>query len=226
MAAERAKNDFSIQRILAVKAAREIGQKLVQELPIIADLYREGSYQKQIASAIKTITKSDLSVELLRSAVHFAILELIPDKKERIQIAKAHIQSQVMKALEEKTGIHAIPKKELKRQGKLRVKRKVGLFALTTTERQQRASEAIGSIIWEKAYFDKKTGLDLGDYCFKLANDPKCVHTTGGKMGKPNYELMATKLNKIFGPQLPKSVTANRIGYYLHYRKSKIQAAV
>lgn len=215
----------SVSKILAVKGVQQLGLRLVEESPDIADLYRAGSTQRKIAEKIRVSLNLQFDVGLLRRAVQFALRQIIPDD-ERARIAKEHMQKRGTQSFEEKSGVHAISMDERREQARMRVVNKQGLFALSPAEIRKLASDASGNFNWEGEFVDSKTNLNLGDYCYKLSNDPLFWHKEGSQKGKPNYILVANRLNEIFSDKLPKIVSSRRVAYYLNYRKTNAKKLI
>ncbi len=213
-------DQYDTRRILAIKFVHELGHKLAVESPDIADLYRAGETQKQIAEKVKAILHLPFDVDFVRRAVQFAVRQLIPTR-ERKKIATVHLKRRGVQSFKEKSGAHAITPEERKEAGKKRAANKQSLFALPPAEIRKRATDSMGAIMWEGGYMDKETGLDVGDYCFKLSSNPKFIRSEGSKKGKPNYLLIADKVNEIFAGHIAKFITRQNISYYLNYRKSR-----
>lgn len=186
----------------------------------IAHSYREGSTQLAIA---KTLTESfpKIPLEILHEAVQLAIQYLVPTE-ERKEIAKKHWKARGVESLSGKQGKQGIHKQSLADRQKLgqdTLNNKKGIFSLMPVEIRRRVSKAVGSIMWEGAYKDEDSGMDLGEYCFFLSSE--FVYQEGSHKGRPHLEDITAALNDIFEEQLPKPLTKSNIKSYLHRRKHK-----
>lgn len=219
---ERTDDRSDILKILAVRGVQELGRTIAAKLPDIANLYRAGDTQREIAKKVRASLQLSFEIDFVRKAVQFALRQIIPEDERKV-IAEHHIRQRGFRAVAEKSGVHGVLPEERVRQGQERAKNHEGLFALSHGEIKRRATKAMGAIMWEGGYTDPETGLDLGNYCFRLANDPEFFHKEGGQRGKPNYILIAAELNKIFPDLSRKSLDSRRVAYYLNYRKGKLK---
>lgn len=207
MRPEKTTGNRDIRKILGVKGAQELADVLAKKMPTIAAQYRGGETQRRIAEAVHSELHLPFSISFIRSAVQMA-LSLLISREEREKLAREHLRTAGLKALEKKSGVHAFTKEKRQEAARQGMAERKGLFSLTTAEIRRRCAAVTGTITWKGVYVDEKTSLDLGDYCFSLV-----------KEGELSHARIADRLNEVFGDQLPKLITAQSVTYYLFCRR-------
>lgn len=166
------KNEALPRQVAIIQKAEDLSQKLIERLPEIADDYRGGLNQREIAEKYKLDQTEGISVA--RTAISLALKKLIPRKKERLKI-KHEIQ---------------------KRAGHDIVRDKIGIHKLTREQRKKITLQC-GMIPWENHLFDPETGLDEMHYCIQLLKNPRLKRKRNDHFYM-DYERIAKRLNRVF----------------------------
>ena len=141
MAKER---ELSEKQKNAIRTARRIAEYLIRRFPEIAEDYRNGMHQMEIAE--RYVPGYMISPQVAKSGVSFALEELL-DEEERREFAFAH-RSEHMQAVGRISG----PRNAL-----ICFQEKRGMFAMTVEERFEATSK--GGKVGGKKTFELKIGV-------------------------------------------------------------------
>jgi hypothetical protein len=170
------------KRTSAVIIAAQLGRRIRQEHPEVADMYRRLISFAKIIQRLRLIEDHGVSEHIARNAVVYALQGyqwgcgaesyegLIADPDELRRIISGYRR---------KTG------RELRRQKK-------GIFGLTAEERSEVARKAAQASGWT-VYTKRERECAL-----RLCADSRFCYTSGRLEGKPKLELVAKELNRRF----------------------------
>ncbi|MCH7850228.1 MAG: hypothetical protein IH845_01145 [Nanoarchaeota archaeon] len=155
--------ELSPRQFTAIKGSIDLGRTLTEEHPEIANLYREGSSIPQIVEELDIQSRYDVTGNIAWSGVQRAISGhesgfnsdpyegLIPDTRERGELAKDHNRKSGLKSYEMRIGAHGRTAeqttKDNRRAGRKTYQMGVGIHAQTS----ERLSE-LGRKGGRKAY--------------------------------------------------------------------------
>ena len=161
-------------QVAAMQKVNELADEIVRDHPEVADDYRAGLNQPEIA--FKYSLQNVVGIRIARMAVGKALKTLIPDKEERQRLGK-----------ERNVESASITPKNLSPEG-LSVLR----------QSMHRCLAEIGKIPWVTNLVDKVLHLNEPDYLIHLAEDPEYIIQAGKRKGHPNCFRIADKLNEVF----------------------------
>jgi hypothetical protein len=163
----------------AILKEEELSEEILTHHSEIADDRRSGMGQKEIV--LKYGFHLNTTLAIARSAVSLALQKLIPDERERIEIARNVIAKSShdvgMSVCSRQKGIHALDSEE---------KRTAGL----------KGTLVQGKVPWKDYIFETQTGLDEFHYCLMLLRHPKFQNLE--KRSDGSHKGIANELNRIF----------------------------
>ncbi len=165
------------QQVAIIRRAESLSQQIIEEIPEIADDYRGGVNQREIAEKYKLDQEEGMAVA--RTAISLALKKLIPNKRERRKL-KDQIQKRAgYEVLEDKIGIHKF-----------------------TREQRNKLALHCGMVPWEDHLFDPETEMDEMHYCIELLQNPRLKRGKNGRLCM-DYERIAKRLNRVFHKRKP-----------------------
>jgi hypothetical protein len=183
----------------------ELADVIIREHPEIADDYRAGLTQPEIA--FKHSLHKGVTVKVARMAVGRALKTLIPDEEEMEKLSKA-IMFETAKKNGRQSGFKG---------GMSTFKAKVGIFALSEEEKiriAKYANECLtpevrrqiiqtmlakeGKIQWITNLVEPASGFNEIDYLLSLTKNPEYIIQNGSNKGCNDSIKIAAKLNEVF----------------------------
>lgn len=175
-------------QMAAIKSVKSLSKVIISKYPEVADDYRSGLNQVEIASKYGLIL--EFGIRIARGAVGKALQTLIPDKEEREKLAK------------EKMIESGSQSREISSEG------------LVVLQQSMRSCiKAIGKTSWIIYLVEPISGLNEPDFLVSLASNPEYIIKKGVRKGHPDCFKIADKLNEVFhqGAQIrsPKAVSTH-----------------
>lgn len=191
----------SAHQVTAIRVSHRIGQQLIEDHPEIADMYRNGALQEELARRFIP-DEVERGMSVARTAVGVALHHLIPEIEMAGLLKGRKVttgSSSGKKTIERKRGLFGLDEKrlaEIKRLGGQATRdRKVGIHGYTEEEK----SEAVKKGLLTKGLvpFSHEELARL----LELANDPQYIRPTRkSRDGEaPNYVAISEILHREFG---------------------------
>ncbi len=191
------------QKRMVLALVAKIGKQIKEELPGIAEAYRQGSIQEEIVREFNICNRYNTSLSIAKSAVATAIrgfpgnrqtepyVGLIKDPEERAQIAKEHVANGM--TLEQRVELGRRMRESrsldsLKKTGQESYNNRVGIHALTSNEKADAARLSCisqGKTPWEPAE---------SRFAYLASQLPEYQISSS----KANSTLIAQELNELF----------------------------
>ncbi|MBI2499345.1 hypothetical protein HYV88_03835 [Candidatus Woesearchaeota archaeon] len=178
---------LSRDQIITIIRARQIADRLVIEIPQIATDYRTGHFISEIIDKYRIVTKYGTTEDGARTAIQFALHDLINDGDELEQIATEHM------------------KRGGRMRGETSFTKKQAIFSISPEERSKlskkygkkagrAAASANGFVPWiEREETNTYTRFSELEYAQRLSQNPK--FRCGSQI---NNKRIATELNNIY----------------------------
>lgn len=216
-------SNLTAAQLAAIKAVKSLSEVIASEHPEVADDYRSGLNQVEIAS--KYGLDIEVGIRIARGAVGKALQTLIPDEEERKKLARSRKietgRKNGKKTFQEKRGIYSISPEEhslrSSKAGKAARDAKKGIFNLTAAERKKVSEHANncrtaeekrqtirktlikqGKIPWITDLIEPISKLNEVAYLLSLAKNPEYTTQSGPRKGCYNCIKIAAKLNEVF----------------------------
>lgn len=189
----------------AVKWRMEVGEKIAREYPQVAENFRSGWYQNDIAKEYGFMEKYMLNSEkMAEDAVGYALKLLMPPGELRrisTEHQRAAQKESGLQAKEHGTGVHSLSKKEnskYAKEGAEKIMReKLGIFKpgykRGASENQIRSRGLIPWTDEQRQYF-----AELCSNPEYRKHDFKNQYTKSGT-GAPDYQKIAKEIERKFG---------------------------
>ena len=148
------------EQLVAIRKARDIGKRLQEDFPEIADRYRNGMTMPEISLEYCIQELYDVRTrKVARSAVHYALKGyhfggisypgLIEDPEERRNLGLEHMRETGKANYENGLGIHGLTTEQKRENGKANYENGLGAHGLTTEQRRENG----------KANYEKRLGI-------------------------------------------------------------------
>ena len=176
--------ELTPQQIAAIRAAKELGDLLSQEHPEIADEYRGGLNQTQLAEryGLDELTQSR---RIARQAVLIALKNLLPEE-ERAELKTKKLTENGKRCFLENKGVHGLIAEVRKQFGqkaaRVLAERGIGIYALTPEQRTAHGKKLHKDKIGIHGYTHEER-VEIGK---KTHTDGKGVHALTNEQHSAN----------------------------------------
>jgi len=211
-------HQYTPEQMKAISGSISLGRQLQIEHPEIADMYRKGDFQPEIARKLNLTLNDKLAKEVVGIALRghdggFGTLAFrgLIDRTELEELARKHqVERGKQSGLdnyEAGLGIHNRPPEQIiedaRNAGIISHQKRKGIHGRTPeqmTEHAIRANIAKGVTVWiPREETDTYSRFSEVEYAYLMSQSIIYQHPPGSKhAGKPNWEFIAVGLNKTY----------------------------
>jgi len=210
------KKELSPRKVAAIKRTVKLGEKLRSDCPQLALNYRQGGRIIDIAKRLDIAQTYNVTERISEEAVRLALqgytgglgdhFDGLLRDSEIERLRHEHRIREGRRRHREGVGIFSLNEEERRAKsseiGSSCYRLKRGIWALSPEERQEASFKGIraqGKVPWiGRKFCTDRCQLAEKEFAHMLWKSPSYRHASGTHSGKPNWSLIAQRLNEVY----------------------------